>query len=278
MKLQRSTLALTAIALTMFGGYWIYNAQVVSRQAQIETEAKQLFDFEESDVNRLEINTGNDTLVFVKGEADQPDPSAQLSSPDTASELLTLNLPSSWQMQVPEETIASDASISFLLNLMVTGESSQTLEVEADRLPDFGFASPLATVEVILQDQTRHRIILGASDFDRTGLYAQLESPLEPGETESDAPEASSVPVRVVPINFENAAIRPLAEWKQPPPLEDSDLAEPIGLPDSEFPDPDGLDSLELDSLTEEEVLQLPEPQVPESSPLPEPQVPESSE
>lgn len=258
MKFQRSTIVLAVAACALFGAYLIYDIQV-SQQEQTETEANQLFDFEETDVVGLKIATPEQTLEFVRQEnpnqhtfvpetldAETPDSEIDTETPDSQtldSETLDVEtldsealdsetldqetldqedsesptLPqerpvasSAWQMKSPETTFANESSIVFLLNLMATGEREQTLTIEADRQGEFGFDQPLADVEVTLADQTRHRLLLGQADFDRSGLYAQIEP-------QADAPE---VTIHVVPISFENAVDRPLEEWKQPEELE----------------------------------------------------------
>jgi len=72
--LSRSTLALAAAALVTGGGYLIYDSIVVPRQETAEAEAKDLFAFEEAEIQSLELVTEQATLAFTRSpQTENPD-------------------------------------------------------------------------------------------------------------------------------------------------------------------------------------------------------------
>jgi hypothetical protein len=105
---------------------------------------------------------------------------------------------------------ASDASLAFLLNLLTTGKSDRTLVMTdpAKQRKEYGLDEPVATVEVKLNNQQTHRLILGKSDFNGTFLYAQSDPPPDKSE---------DIEVLLVSPDFQNAVNRPLSEWKSSP-------------------------------------------------------------
>ena len=122
----------------------------------------------------------------------------------------------------------------FLVNLMASGVSDRVFDVAPENLDDFGFDAPLAEVEVTLENNESHRLVLGNYDFNGTNIYAQVISPPDDSEaessevenrevesseadTESSANETESsetVDVFIVSTSFDAAVNRPLEEWK----------------------------------------------------------------
>jgi hypothetical protein len=102
---------------------------------------------------------------------------------------------------------ASDASVTFLLNLLTTGKSDRTLVMTdpGKQRQEYGLEQPVATVEVKLNNQQSHRLILGKPDFNGTFLYAQADPP---------ADQSEAIEVLLVSPDFQNAVNRPLSEWK----------------------------------------------------------------
>lgn len=184
MKLQRTTLILLFLALGL-GGFVYFN-EIQNTTQQQEAQAKQqVFSFEAEQVQSFKVKTKEQTLLFERGEKDGK---------------------SIWQMLVPSNTLASDASVSYLMDLLVKGESNRTIQVAADQLQEYGLAQPQATIEVKLKNQQTHQLILGKPDFNRNFLYAQADPPAKP---------TRNVDVLLVSPDFENAVNRQLSEWNQ---------------------------------------------------------------
>ncbi len=194
MKLKKAPLILLAIAALLGGGVYWYETQTAPKQEASQETSAPLFSFKESDVKAFTLKTAQENFSFSKTEI----PPA--SSGNTA---LT------WKMVAPEIAPANDASISYLLNLLATAKSEKPLKIPTARQSEFGFDPPLATIDITLNDQKNHRLVLGKPDFNRTFLYAQVDPPTTP---------TPDITVSLVPLEFENAVKRPLAEWKVTPP------------------------------------------------------------
>lgn len=260
MKFQRSTFLLVLAATLMMGGFFVSEVILGPRQAQNRdaSQGGQLFDFEESDITAFQVQRPDLTLAFEKRD----DPPAGEST---------------WLMKEPEEIAASDGAVAFLLNLVATGSSQQTLEVEGDRKTEFGFDRP-AIVNVTLANGDTHTLILGLPNFDRSAFYALSDTP----------PNADKLPVQLVSVDFDPAINRPLEEWKytaeQPPspePSSDDETSEdgPEDSAESE-PPADQLPSDQPSAETETELQDDPDSAPSEADTVepdaPEPDAPEA--
>ncbi|NJL84272.1 MAG: DUF4340 domain-containing protein [Chloroflexaceae bacterium] len=187
MKLQTSTWALIAIAAitTAAGGiiYW-YDAQIKPQREAKEAETQQVFDFEETEIERLRIEKAQETLLFSR----------------------TTNPERPWQMRRPEYAPASEAAVSYLVNLLVEGQADQILTVPARQLPEYGLDQPQATIMLDLKQQESRQLILGKISFDGQFIY---------GTTDALAKPATEVEIFLLPIDFQYAINRELAEWKE---------------------------------------------------------------
>ncbi|NJP09531.1 MAG: DUF4340 domain-containing protein [Leptolyngbyaceae cyanobacterium RU_5_1] len=200
MKLQRTPLILLTIAVLLGAGVYLYEQGNPQREAAQE-QAKQVFSFKEDEVQELTLKTPQHTLSFRQAlavPASQPSQKAAPASPQPQS--------STWRMTAPNSALANEASVAYLLNLLTTAKSEQPLTVPATKQPEFGFDAPLATVDVKLKDQKQHRLVLGKPNFDRSAMYAQADPAAQPN---------ADLSVLLVPMEFENAVSRPLAEWQQ---------------------------------------------------------------
>ncbi len=186
MKVKPTTIALVLVAL-LLGLVTLVTVQTNEpRSGQTEEEEPQeLFGFIESEVQAVQLETQTNRFEFDRTDA-------------------------GWQMVVPEQTPASDASIAFLLDQMATARSPRSITATEDELTDFGLDEPLATVTVTLENESTHELVLGGYDFNQTSLYALADPPEETEE----------FTVFLVSPNFENAVGRPYEEWKQPVAIE----------------------------------------------------------
>ncbi|EKQ69777.1 hypothetical protein OsccyDRAFT_2422 [Leptolyngbyaceae cyanobacterium JSC-12] len=197
MKIQRTPIVLLAIA-ALLGGVVIFSQTQDTAKLEQQDTAQKLFPFQESDIRAFTLKTPQQTLSFTKVPAASP----AASNPATPS---PAPAPSLWHMTAPKSTLANDGSVAFLLNLIATGKREKTLTVPATQLAEFGFSRPLATINVTLQDQKMHQLVLGNPDFNRSYLYAQVDPPAQASGNQT---------VHLVSLDFENAVTRPLAEWE----------------------------------------------------------------
>lgn len=205
MKLQRTPLILLAIAV-LFGGvvYLLESQRLAQQEITTGSQEQRLFAFEESQVQALTLTTPQQTLAFEKVPANQAKtPSSPIPTP-TAT---TQPIPTVWMMTAPEQKLANEAAIAFLVNLLATGKKQQSLTVPIARQAEFGLDNPVATIQVKLQNQQMHQLILGKPNFDRSGLYARIDPPPTPPQ---------NLALAIVPIDFESAVTRSLSEWQRP--------------------------------------------------------------
>ncbi|MEQ8386461.1 MAG: DUF4340 domain-containing protein [Coleofasciculus sp. A1-SPW-01] len=185
MKLQKTTWMLLILAL--FLGGFVYFYEIVGtpqREAAKEAE-KQLFSFEEDEIQRVNIYIQEESRKFER--VSEPEPG--------------------WRMTEPKDVPASDPSVAFLLNLLVEGKSDRIIpNVSPENLKEYGLDKPQAMVTVRLNNDETHEILLGKPDFNNSFLYAQVD-PF------SDKSQKSNV--FLVPMDFEYAVNRPLSEWEQ---------------------------------------------------------------
>ncbi|WP_322742393.1 DUF4340 domain-containing protein [Gloeocapsopsis crepidinum] len=181
MKLQRTTLILLLLALGLGGFVYFYEIRGATQRQEAEVREQQIFAFTQEQVQTLNIQTQGQTLGFERNQNGQ------------------------WVMTSPEKTPASNASISYLLDLLVQGRSDRTIQVPTNQLADYGLADPQATVIVTLNNQQTHQLNLGNADFSGNSLYAQAD----PGNNPS-----GNVDLLLVSADFQNAVNRDLAEWR----------------------------------------------------------------
>jgi hypothetical protein len=183
MKLQRTTLILLASALLLGGFVYVSEIQRTHEQEAAKTTKQPIFSFKEDQIQSLTIDINGETLEFERVTGQKP----------------------GWRMKTPKDTPASDASVSFLLNLLVEGKSDRSFSIQTNQLPEYGLDKPLAIVKVQLKNQETHRLILGKPDFNRSFLYAQVDPPPQTPQ---------QLKVLLVPIDFEYAVKRPMSEWQ----------------------------------------------------------------
>jgi Domain of unknown function (DUF4340) len=176
MKLPKTTLILIFIALTL-GGI-VYSLE---RKNTLKTETKQpnkqkIFNFKEAEINTLKIEVNGEILILEK----------------------TTNPLHPWQMKKPEEQPASDAVVSYLLNLLVNGQSDRTFTITPEQQNLYGLKKPFATITITLKDKKTHQLKLGKTSFNDEFIYGIINEK-----------------VVLLPMEFRYAVDRKLQEWRQ---------------------------------------------------------------
>jgi Domain of unknown function (DUF4340) len=185
MKLQRTTLVLMLLALVSASFVYFYEIRGATQRQQASENKKQIFSFADDDIQSLTIKKGSENIVLERNN----NPS-----------------PPKWLLKAPETSPASDASVSYLTDLLVKGKINRAIPSQANQINEFGLNQPLATVEIKLKNQKTHKLILGSPDFSNNFLYAQTEASIQPD---------GKVNVLLVSKDFQNAVNRELSEWKQ---------------------------------------------------------------
>lgn len=209
MKLKSNTIVLLAIALILTGSIYVWERQQTESSAGSEESAgTALFSFKEADITKVTVQN-----------ADQA----------TNQALVLERSPQGWRIQQPEAGPADEASITFLLNTLATGQAQRTLEISPSDVKDYGLDQPQITVTIQLQNQSTYKIALGRQTFDLTQVYAQIE-PTPNADKTADNGNADKLSIALVETGFLDAVNRPLAEWKPQPnaPTSSPELPDPV--------------------------------------------------
>lgn len=182
MKLKPSTIVLVVVTAILGGAVYLSQIDGPTRSENQANQATQdLFAFEEQQVTGFTLKTQLRSLEFVKDDN------------------------GTWQMKEPDAVPANEASIAYLLNLIAVSQGDRPFTAPTVQQSDFGFHQPLATIDLTLDSQESHRLIIGGYNFDRSRLYAQVDPPTDPTET---------LNIVLVPADFDAAVNRALPEWR----------------------------------------------------------------
>ena len=232
MNIKPTTLGLLLAALALGGVVLLVAQQPAPKPTDDKTQTvteseQQLFSFQEADIQALTLQTRLRTLKFERDKTGK------------------------WQMLEPEKVTASDPSLAFLLDLVVSDKTPRTITAPLTDREQFGLHQPTATLDLTLKDQKTHRLVIGEYDFNRTHFYAQIDP----------ATDAKELQVVLVSPNFDNAVNRPLDEWKQTAAEKSSPKASPSPSESPASPEP------KSESKSESKSEESPEPASPEAEP-----------
>ncbi|MEH2332615.1 DUF4340 domain-containing protein [Nostoc sp.] len=186
MKLPRTTLILILLALALGGFVYFYEIRGTTVREETKEQKQKIFSFREDDVESLTVKTKKLTLNLER--------SPESSNPK-------------WLIKSPISGPANDAIVSYLMDLLVKGNSERTLSTPAKQLGEFALDPPQATINITLKNRQSHQLILGKSNFNGRFLYAQADPAAKPD---------GNINVLLVSTDFANAVNRELSEWKQP--------------------------------------------------------------
>ncbi|MEH2164012.1 MAG: DUF4340 domain-containing protein [Nostoc sp.] len=186
MKLPRTTLILILLALGLGGFVYFSEIRGVAVREETKEQKQKIFSFAEDDVQSLTVKTKKLTLNLERNH--------EFSNPK-------------WLIKSPISRPANDAIVSYLMDLLVKGNSDQTLSTPAKELGQFALDQPPATINITLKNRQSHQLILGKSNFNGRFLYAQ---------TYPTAKTDGNINVLLVSTDFANAVNRDLSEWQQP--------------------------------------------------------------
>ncbi|WP_445630077.1 DUF4340 domain-containing protein [Nostoc sp. DSM 114167] len=187
MKLPRTTLILILLALGLGGFVYFHEIRGATVREEIKEQKQKIFSFGEDDVQSLTVKTKKLTLNLER-------------NPESSSK-------PKWLIKSPISGPANDAIVSYLMDLLVKGNSERTLSTSAKELGEFALDPPQATINITLKNRQSHQLILGKSNFNGRLLYAQADPTAKPD---------GNINVLLVSTDFANAVNRELSEWKQP--------------------------------------------------------------
>lgn len=137
------------------------------------------------------VNSSGDKKASERDRDTQVTPSPEAKATERPKEKIGTQMP------------ANDAYVAYLLDKLVKAKSER---IPSDPRIDYGLNEPLATVDIKLNNQVNHQLILGKPNFNDTSLYAIADPPKQVKEP---------IQVLLVTKDFEYAVNRPLSEWKQ---------------------------------------------------------------
>ena len=188
MKLKGNTWLLIFLAVSLGSWVYFYEIRGAEKRSQIKAGQQKLFDFSEETIQKITIAKSAEILEFVR----------------------TDNKNQPWQMKQPEDVLASDASIAFLLDLVVKGKSDRSFTVPVSKLYQYGLDKTATKITIELSNQETHAIVLGNSNLGDILIYAQVYSSKNKQETTQEETQ-----IMLVPKNWHHAVNRELSEWKQ---------------------------------------------------------------
>ncbi|MBE9063826.1 DUF4340 domain-containing protein [cf. Phormidesmis sp. LEGE 11477] len=208
--LNRGTLLLLVVAIALGGGVLLFeNSDRTSRDPSTEAGAgeaqgKPLLPFEESAIAQFTLSRPDQSdLTFVKDESGV------------------------WQMSTPEEQVAEEGAIAFLLS-QLTRSSNRVINVDSRSLVDFGLDNPTATITLesdVSEEKSTYQILVGDSDFGGDQRYIQVidlnEEQINADGSEQETEiadsveteESSDLEIHLVSGGIINAIERPTSEW-----------------------------------------------------------------
>ncbi|MBG1243550.1 DUF4340 domain-containing protein [Nostoc sp. NZL] len=199
MKLPRTTLILILLTLGLGAFVYFYEIRGATVREEIKEQKQQIFSFAEDDVQSLTVTTKKINLDLERNP--------ESSNPK-------------WLIKSPISGPANDAIVSYLMDLLVKGNSDRTLSTPARELGEFSLDKPQATINITLKNRQSHQLILGKSNFNGRFLYAQTDPATKPD---------GNINVLLVSTDFANAVNRELSEWKQP--VDNSQKLPPLIIP-----------------------------------------------
>lgn len=187
MKFNRSTIFLVIFALSLTILVFLREIKNqgfnITPQAEIEKKAEKIFSFDTNDIKKIKIEVNNKIISFEKTK-DNKQP---------------------WQMTQPEKIIASDAAISFLVNLFNQAENKLEIPTSETKLVEFGLDKSSYHIWITLNNDEEYHLILGNDNFDNTQIYAQVIFPTSVKSAQN---------IFLVSKSFQYAIERDLEEWK----------------------------------------------------------------
>ncbi|ACK65095.1 conserved hypothetical protein [Rippkaea orientalis PCC 8801] len=188
MQIKRTTWGLLVTAVFLSVGVYFYELTQQENQEQVQSQKEKIFDFSAETIQKITIETEKQSLQFERTK----DPNKQ------------------WKMTQPKEAIANDPVVSFVINLLVTGESDRRFSIPANQKKEYGFEPPSAKLKIDLNNNTYHELILGKSDFKGEFLYAIIDPNIQ---------NNSQIEISLVSQDFLSALDKKAEEWleiKQP--------------------------------------------------------------
>ena len=188
MKFNRTTISLVILSLSLTGIVYITEIKPqgfnLNNKGQKQKEIVRIFPFETQDIQQIIINVDQEVISFQRKE----------------------NGNSAWQMIEPENLVANNGAIAFLLNLFPQAQKKLELPANIEKRKEYGLLESAKKIELILKNGDQYYLTLGNSNFDNTQIYAEVKFPPSIQDEYS---------IFLVSKSFQYAIERDFEEWKQ---------------------------------------------------------------
>jgi hypothetical protein len=187
MKFNRTTISLVILALALTG--FVFFREIKNQGFNITPKTEKLgkkekiFLFDTNEIKTITIQVNDNKISFEKTEDN--------------------NQP--WQMTTPQKITASDAAMSFLINLFSQAENKLEIPVTENKRQEFGLDISQNQIWLTLNNGQEYHIILGKPNFDDTQIYAEIKFPESVNSKQK---------FFLVSKSFQYAIERDFEEWK----------------------------------------------------------------
>ncbi|BAQ61978.1 hypothetical protein GM3708_2384 [Geminocystis sp. NIES-3708] len=187
MKFNRTTIFLVILALGLTAFVFLREIKDqgfdITPKIQNQNEGEKIFTFDTNDIKNITIKINDKKISFEKIK----------------------NKNQSWQMTQPEKIIASNAAISFLINLFSQAENKVEIPSTKEKRQEFGLDISQYQIWLTLNNGEEYHMILGKSNFDNTQIYAEVTFPKSVKSQQN---------IFLVSKSFQYAIERDFEEWK----------------------------------------------------------------
>ena len=187
MKFKATTIVLVLVSLSLTGVIYVTEIRddgfSLQQDDPQQADPEKIFAFSSEDVQQIQIDLNDQLIIFHKTESEQ----------------------NPWHMIQPESFIASDAAVSFLLNLFPQAQNKLSIPISPAKSTEYAITSSSPQIELTLANGDRYQMLLGKANFDDTQIYAQVNFP-------PSAEQKSSI--YLVSKSFQYAIERNFEEWK----------------------------------------------------------------
>lgn len=148
--MKRSTLILLLLAVV--GGALVYYFEIKPGKPRDEAAdaSKPAFDFKREDLTGITITRAGQTVNLE-------------------------NQNGKWMITQPLNALADESLINSLVGELVTARVEREIDLEGDRLKNFGLTEPAVKLDFKLKDGKQHHVELGAKDFSGSFAYAKVD-------------------------------------------------------------------------------------------------------
>jgi hypothetical protein len=190
MKLNRTTISLLILSLGLTSVVYITEIKPegfnLNPKNQKEEEIPKIFSFKTQDLEKINIKAEQTIITFQKQRKGEEN--------------------SFWQMTQPENLLANEGAIAFLVNLFPPAEKKLTIPANDENRKKYGLWESQKKIELTLSNGDQYEITLGSANFDNTQIYVEVKFPTTVEDQSS---------IFLVSKSFQYAIERDFDEWKQ---------------------------------------------------------------